>query len=425
MLGAGVLGHWVGPGQRNVPRPVEYLKLEGVTPQPRDGRLSFRFMEPLEEAVYLDHVRLLAIDHAPDLDVYPNEYFASNPPYPNYKVIESRDARPPASAWDDRGRNVLPALTARDHRFVTGFQLLPFKGFTNPHTLELDLGEPYSGGPLRLLMHGYIEYFTATSMFAAYQAGIEPFAPYVEAHDENGKWIRVVDDMGFPAGLPRTSVADLSGKLPPGTKRIRLTTNLQIYWDQILIDRTSQRTTGEIRSTDVPLESAQLQFHGFPRAIERNTPGDIAYNYDQASATGPFTRPVGAYTRTGDVTELVSRTDDRFVIFGSGDEVQLEFDARNLPQLPRGWKRDYFFFADGYEKDMDFYAAEGLTVAPLPYHAMPEYPFSTEYPRTAQSEWSWSDLLNLNTRMFSVAEAKSYRYQYSQGGKPAILPKGK
>ena len=37
-------------------------------------------------------------------------------------------------------------------------------------------------------MHGEIEYFSATSMFAAYQAGVEAVAPYVEALDamENG-----------------------------------------------------------------------------------------------------------------------------------------------------------------------------------------------------------------------------------------------
>ena len=423
MLGAGVLGHWVGPGQRNIPRPEEYLKLEGVTPRERDGKLSFRFMEPLEEAVYLDQVRLLAIDRPPDVNVYPNEYFASNPPYPEYRVIGSRDARPPAGAWDDRGRDVLPLLLARDHWYVTGFDLLAFKGFTNPHTLELDLGEPYRGGPLRLLMHGYIEYFTATSMFAAHQAGIEPYAPYVEALDENGKWIRVADDIGFPAGLPRTTVADLTGKLPRGTRRIRLTTNLQIYWNQILIDRTPPVV--EIRSNEVPLSAARLDFHGFPKAIEHKNPGDIEYVYEQASATGPFTRPAGAYTRAGDVLELVSRADDRFVVFGSGDEVQLDFDARNLPRLPRGWKRDYFFFADGYEKDMDFYAAEGLSVAPLPYRAMPEYPYSIKNSPRAQSAWNWNDLLNLNTRMFSGTDAPSYRYQYSERAKPVTTAKGK
>lgn len=414
MLGAGVLGHWIGPGQRNIPRPVEYLKIEGFVPQKRDGNLSLRFMEPLEEVVYLDQVRLLAIDHPAALEVYPNEYFASNPPYPEYKVIASRDARPPAAAWDGRGRDVLLQLLSRDHRYVTGFDLLPFKGFTRPHSLELDLGHAYTGGPLQLIMHGYIEYFTATSMFAANQAGIEPFAPYVEALDTNGKWVRVVDDMGFPAGLPRTTVADLSGKLPKGTRRIRLTTNLQIYWDQILIDCTPQ--SFEPRTTELPLASARLDLHGFPRSVEGRTPGDVDYVYENPSKTGPFNRPVGAYTRTGEVRDLVAARDDRFAVFGSGDEIQLEFNPNSLPALPAGWKRDYFFFAAGYEKDMDFYAADGLTVAPLPFQEMAGYPYSETNSNTPAPRWNWNDLLNLNTRMFSDVNPTSYRYHYAPNG---------
>jgi tetratricopeptide (TPR) repeat protein len=411
MLGAGVLGHWVGPNERNIPRPTEYTKLEGMSPRMRDGKLSFRFMEPMEEVVYVDQVRLLAVDHPADTEVYPNEYFASNPPYPEYKVISSRDVRPPAGAWDGDGRNVLPLLAARDHQYVDGFQLLPFKGFTKPHTLELDLGEPYQGGPLKLLMHGYIEYFMATFMFAAYQAGIEPYAPYVEALDPSGRWIRVVDDMGFPAGLWRATIADLTGKLPNGTRRIRLTTNLQIYWDQILVDRTPD---GEpFHSSEMPLVSAKLGFRGFPRAIERGSPGDLDYVYEQTSRTGPYTRPVGAYTRTGDVTDLLKRVDDRFVVFGSGDEVQLEFDPANLPPLPAGWKRDYFFFADGYEKDMDFYAADGLTVAPFPFHAMPSYPYGAAQKPSMWNSVSLDYLLDYNTRIFSGTDTGEYRFHFA------------
>ena len=97
MLGAGVVGHWVGPNQRDVPRPVEYIKIDRNAIREKDGELSFRFMEPLEEAVYLDQARLMAVDHPADVDVYPNEYFASNPPYPEFKVVvsKSEDARPP------------------------------------------------------------------------------------------------------------------------------------------------------------------------------------------------------------------------------------------------------------------------------------------------------------------------------------------
>src|SRR3989449_672096 len=96
MLGAGVVGHWVGPGQRNIPRPTEYVKVDRNVIQKKDGKLSFRLMEPMEEVVYLDRVRLLAVDHPSDFDVYPNEYFASNPPYPPFKVIASHNPHPPA-----------------------------------------------------------------------------------------------------------------------------------------------------------------------------------------------------------------------------------------------------------------------------------------------------------------------------------------
>ena len=82
------------------------------------------------------------------------------------------------------------------------------------------------------------------------------------------------------------------------------------------------------------------------------------YVYEKASATGPYTRPAGAYTRYGDVRPLLTGYDDRLAVFGSGDEVVLDFDPAKLPALPKGWVRDYFFVANGYEKDMDFYAAE-------------------------------------------------------------------
>src|SRR5260370_1694689 len=221
----------VGNVVRNIARPTETIKLDRSSLREKDGKLSFRFMEPLEESVYLDQVKLLAVDHPADVDVYPNEYFASNPPYPPFKVVYSRDAHPPAGAWDEHCHNVLPDLLT--HRYFGDFKVLSFMRFTEPPSLELDLGEPYRGGPLWLLMHGDIEYFSATSMYAADQAHLRPFAPYVEAQASAGngpkeKWVRVIDDMGFPAGGARTMTADLTDNLPLGTRRIRIPTNLQI-----------------------------------------------------------------------------------------------------------------------------------------------------------------------------------------------------
>ena len=217
MLGAGVVGHWVGPGQRDIPRPVEYIKIDRNAIREKDGKLSFRFMEPLEEAVYLDQVRVLAVDHPADLEVYPNEYFASNPPYPEFKVVvsKSKDARPPAGAWDEHGHNVLPDLLA--HRYFGDFALTQFQGFAKPHSLALDLGEAYRGGPLWLLLHGEVEYFSANSMYAASQAGrAGDLSLCGSARMTNGKWVRVIDDMGFPAGGPRTMTADLTRQAAAG-----------------------------------------------------------------------------------------------------------------------------------------------------------------------------------------------------------------
>ncbi len=405
MLGAGVLGHWVAPGTRNVPDPTEYVKIEGFSPRLRSGRLSFQLMEPMEEVVYLDQVRLLAVDHPAGTQVFPNEYFASNPPFPEFKVIASRGARP-ARVWDSTGAEVTGILRSRDRRYVDSLEHMPFHGFVRPHTLEIDLGDRYTGGPLRLLWYGYIEYFTATSMYAADQAGVQPVAPYVEALNAAGQWVRVLDDMGFPAGLPRTITVDLTGKLPPGARRLRVTTNLQIYWDQLLVDRTPE---GEpVRVSEATLARAQLGFHGYPRAIEGETPGDLNYVYAQVSDSGPYSRQIGAYTRLGDVRQLLGASDDRFAIFGSGEGVTLEFDPAGLPALPPGWKRDYFFFADGYEKDMD-YAAEPLTVEPLPFRGMGVYPSSRPFPDTNAS---LGYRLDYNSRFVGSPGRPSYRFRY-------------
>jgi tetratricopeptide (TPR) repeat protein len=406
MLGDGVVGHWVGPGEKNIPRPVEYIKLDREALKPHNGKLSFRFMEPLEEVVYLDHVKLLAVDHPGALNVFPNEYFASNPPYPEFKVVFSREARPPAGAWDEHGHNLLPDLLAG--RYVGDLEVTQFKGFTKRHSLELALGEPYQGGPLWLLMHGEIEYFTATGMYAAAQAGIQGIAPYVEAQTSDGKWKQVMNDMGFPAGGPRTMTADLSGKLPVGTRRIRITTNLQVYWDKILISRTHQ--TQNSRVTRVVLTQADLRYHGFPLKVEGNPPGNVKYVYEQASATGPYTRPIGAYTRYGDVHSLLTSTDDRLAVFGSGDEIALDFDPSALPPLPEGWVRDYFFAAEGYEKDMDFYAADGNTVAPLPFRSMGIYPYKQKAFPLDDAHLKY--LLESNTRHLSGNESRGYSFNY-------------
>ena len=206
-----------------------------------------------------------------------------------------------------------------------------------------------------------------------FRSGIAPVPPFVDALDSTGKWVRVEDDMGFPAGLARTMVTDLTGKLPPATRFIRITTNLKIYWDRIRVDNSPVDT--EYKVTEIPLAAANLHFRGYPQVVEGHPANDLHYIYENVSATGPYTRQTGNYTRYGDVTNLVETSDNKYVIFGSGDEVAVDFDVSKMPDPPEGWVRDYFFYADGFAKDMDFYAAHGDTVAPLPIHTLTPYPY--------------------------------------------------
>jgi len=414
MIGPGVVGHWVGPGEhhvveRDVPDPDEYLKVGAESVRPIHGMLSLRFMEPMEETVYLDQLRLLAVDHPAAYEVFPNERFVSNPPFPEFRVIASSEAHPPIGAWDDHGKDVLSLISQRDRKYVTDFEGLPFAGFAKLHGVALDLGKWDVAKPLRLIIDGYTDYFTATSMYAADQAGVKVIAPYVEALGANNKWTRVVEDMGFPAGLERTMVADLTGKLPPGTRRIRIVTNLKIYWDAIRIDQTPDAQ--EIRTAEVPLAKASLEFLGYPREIRLTPASDTTYSFTNRSMTGPYARAAGNYTRYGDVLDLLSAADDRFVVFGSGEGVKLDFDPRNLPALPAGWVRDYFFYANGFEKDLDFYAAYAFSVEPLPRHSPLPYPYPAgkEYSDDAQH---LGYQLEYNTRQRSDRLPPSLSYRY-------------
>ncbi len=409
-IGAAVVGHWFTPSRRNTPNPGEWIKIDGGRLEPVDGRLSLRFIEPMEEVNYVDQLRLVAVDHPEKVEVNPDEKFLDDPPFASGRVVASAGARLPVGAWDGEGREAMDALKSSDHRFASGFTATPYDGFANLHSLTLDLGSLDAKSPLRLLMTGYVNYFSATSLYAAWQARIKPIAPYVEAEMPDGEWRRVTDEVGFPAGLERTIVVDLTGKIPAGVRRIRLMTNLEIYWDQVLVDQSSG---AEARTHDVPLAQATLHFRGYPKQIEGASSGDLDYDYNRVSLTGPFQRQRGNYTRMGDVTELVKGVDDRYVIFGSGEEIAAEFDAAKLPALPAHWKRDYFFYANGFVKDMDWWDAAPFTVAPLPFHGMSAYPYG-EREQFPDDAGALKYQLDWNTRFDSGEPVRSYRFDYHE-----------
>ncbi len=132
VIGAAVVGHWFTPHRRNIPNPGEWIKVDGARIAPVNGKLSLRFIEPMEEVNYIDQLRLIAVDHPEDVEVNPDERFLDEPPFASGRVVASQAARLPVAAWDGEGRDVLDTVSRADHKFASGFTPSPYDGFASP-----------------------------------------------------------------------------------------------------------------------------------------------------------------------------------------------------------------------------------------------------------------------------------------------------
>ena len=56
VIGAAVVGHWFTPARRNIPNPGEWIKMDGGDVGLVNGKVSVRFMEPMEEVNYIDQL---------------------------------------------------------------------------------------------------------------------------------------------------------------------------------------------------------------------------------------------------------------------------------------------------------------------------------------------------------------------------------
>ena len=383
-LGGAAFGALVAPGRYNATDTDEYIRLTDQQLREKEGHLSLRLNNQLEEVIFFDAVKLLAIDHRDDVEVYPNERLMPGPPFPRFKLFTTRQPRPPALARDDRGNDILPLISSIDRRYPEEFERLPFKGYAREHAIELDLGNLRQAAKVLLLLTAWIDYADSTSNYAAAQAGERLITPYLQVRNRRGEWQTVIPQMGFPAGLPKTMTVDLTGKFLSDDYRVRIVTGMRIYWDQILVDTSANQM--ELRTTALAASKADLHWRGFPREYSPDGGRPRIYDYRIIDQQAPWKTHLGNYTRYGDVRELLQNPDNRYVITRNGDEIEVDFDARQLPPLKTGWRRTWLLHADGFGKDMDIHSAHPETIGELPYHGMRGYPGrSPGYPLTPQN----------------------------------------
>ena len=352
-----------------VAQTEDWVRIRGDQLAPRNGRYDIRITAELWESHFFDHVSLLVVDHPPSTEVLVDERFARTPPKMALETMT--ELVPVAGAWDQDGRSQLDAVAARDGRHAAGFARGAYQGVAPEHSLELDLGSAVPAeGPLSLVAYGWL-YPTDSSINVAIAQGAHP-APHglgVDAQDTAGAWHTLHADIGFPAGKNKTILIDLSHR-PRGARRIRLRTNMEIYWDSIAWTTPAAVTP---RTQRLALASAELRFRGFSHTVEdRAAHAPETPDYRHLANVAPRWRDlVGYYTRYGDIRELLTDVDDRYVIMNAGDELRLTFDAPAPP--PDSWRRDFVLIGDGWEKDGDFNTGHSQTVLPLPSHDNPAY----------------------------------------------------
>lgn len=381
----------------------EYLKIPGEQMNLRDGRYVVQITEELWEAAYFDKLELVALDHPQTDQVFVDERFTLPPYTDKYELFAVQKKRPPVSAIDGAGTDLLPKILKKDDDYISNFQLEEYQGITEMHDLVLDPGDDLPAGDLLLYLNGWIFPSDASINVALGQSSkLDVLPPQLQVPDKNGAWVTVIPNMGFPMGKDKMMIVDLSGKFRSKDHRVRILTNMEIYWDEIFF--APKAKPGQMKATRLEVASADLHYRGFSRLYRKGSRyGPHWFDYGEVTTEQKWRDLTGNYTRFGDVTSLLTTTDDKLVIMNSGDEMTVSFDARKLPPLPPGWKRDFLIYSEGWIKDGDFNTAHGKTVAPLPFHHMTKYPYGEDesFPSDAEHR---EYLEKYNTRKVDTRE---------------------
>lgn len=358
-------------GEADVIHSIDWIKIGGDQLKPRNGQYDIRITADLWETHFFDYVSLMAVDHPVGTEVFVDERFTFPPRAP--KLYALKQLQPVVKAFDQDGKDVTEKIRHNDREFVDSFKLTKYQGLAQEHYLEIDLGENIpENEKVRLVAKGWI-YPTDTSINIAISQGSQdaPHPIRLEVPDGKGGWKVAKKNVGFPAGKSKTMLIDVTDIFEPGTgHRVRLVTNMEIYWNQI--QWAVEQPDAKLEKKELEFTETGLRYRGFSEVKRPTRFVPERPNYQQISGTTPmWSDLVGFYTRFGEVDELVEKTDDRYVIMNAGDELVFKFPALSPPE--KGWTRDFVLVGDGWVKDGDFNTGFSKTVIPLPYHGMKDY----------------------------------------------------
>jgi len=358
-------------GSAKIAATGEWYKIGRDQLVPHDGYYDLRITAELWEVYYYDRIAMMTVDHPAGTEIYVDERFVIPPAKLGFTTVAMphRIAR----ATDDNGNDVTAIVSTLDGQALDSFGRGQYQGITRDHYVEIDLGDDApKSGPLYLIAQGSI-HDTESSLNVAITQGNRwrAHGMSIEVPDGHGDWVTAQANLGFPAGRKKTVLFNLTNIFRPGTpRRVRLRTNLEIYWD--CIEWAQGEPEAEVKTQMLDSSMADLHYRGYSTIDRPDAGAPEVPDYYQILGTKQRWRDlIGYYTRYGDVRELLGHVDDRYVIVNSGDELSLRFPEQ--PPPPAGWLRDFILVGDGWIKDGDFNSTFSKTVLPLPYHAKDNY----------------------------------------------------
>lgn len=360
-------------GDADAIHSIDWVKISEDQLKPRNGYYDVRITADLWETHFFDHVSLMAVDHPEETEILVDERFTFPPKQPELFVMDR--LKPVHKVVDQNGRDVTELIRNRDRKYVDTFEMTKYQGIAQEHYVEIDLGEESvktDAGQKKLVASGWV-YPTDTSINIAISQG-DTKAPHpvrLEVPDGEGGWKVVRKNIGFPAGKSKTMVIDITDIFEPGTEhRLRLVTNMEIYWNQFQWGLV--QPDANVAKREIDFSKAELRYRGYSKVDRPSRLKPEIPNYEQISGTTPKWGDLrGFYTRFGPVDSLLNNIDDRYVIMNAGDELRLQFPE--LSPTETGYSRDFVLIGDGWVKDGDYNTGFSTTVLPLPYHGMEDY----------------------------------------------------
>jgi Flp pilus assembly protein TadD len=365
--------------------------------KPRAGIYVLQITEELREVLYLDAAQLVVVDHPAGTEAHTTGKLLPGKPFLPHEIITLRHRHSLKQATRSDGLDVTALLNETDGTLVSPVQLrVPqLRGLAEPWNVTLDFGPLPVDRPLVLALTGWLRFGGGMANVAASHDPNLPFPfPTLSVEIASGDWKPVEAIVGAPCGKTKTIVVDLTGKLPVGSRRMRLSTAFEIHWDRIALFERSDDPGTKIARLNPSV--ANLHWRGFSEFDNLPWYFPLTPNY-QAVGQTPNWRitPAGWCTRYGDVRELTERRDDALVLLNGGDELTLEFAAGNLPPKPTGCVRDFFLYSSGWDKDADFHCEKGWLVEPIPWHGMDAQRYGKQQRPVIEGDW-W--IRKYNTR---------------------------